>query len=436
MRKAGDIFVIRMALTVCLGFAGAVDAQNTSQAFLQNQKTLRVYQDADLSRHSESAVAIQQGIEVAFDEIGNQIQGYRIEFRYLDHRGNVVASKKNYHSFLSDPHALAIYSGIHSPPLIKNRTFINESKALTLVPWAAGGPITRHPARENWIFRLSIDDTRAAPKLLDFAIQEKKCKSPRLLLEKSPWGISNLQSMTAYLKLRGLRSPDVENFGWNLNDRNATMLLDAFVSAGNDCIVFVGNPLHGAVFARAMLNLATAKRIPIVSHWGITGGDFHVRVNRHMRRRMDLSFIQSCFAYTDPQAQNDFSLGVFNRLKRLYPDDIREPSDLKAAVGFIHAYDLTRLLIQAINEIQLSGDAPTDRDAIRRKLESLNAPVRGLIKTYQQPFSVFHATNNANAHEALGPEDYCMASYSDRNSIVLLPQSGQKAHHDDAVTSR
>ena len=53
-------------------------AQDSTQG-----KVLHIYQDADLSRHSESSKAIQQGIEVAFSEIDNQIEGYKVVFKYL-----------------------------------------------------------------------------------------------------------------------------------------------------------------------------------------------------------------------------------------------------------------------------------------------------------------------------------------------------------------
>ena len=119
---------------------------------LAEDKVIHIYQDADISNHLESSDAIQKGIEVAFDEIGSEIDGYKIVYKYLDHRGNVVRSKRNYKTFIDDPKALVMFSGIHSPPLIKHRSFINEQKALTLVPWAAGGPITRHHRKKTGFF--------------------------------------------------------------------------------------------------------------------------------------------------------------------------------------------------------------------------------------------------------------------------------------------
>jgi branched-chain amino acid transport system substrate-binding protein len=381
---------------------------------------LRIYQDADLSNHIESSQAIQKGIEVAFDEIDNEIAGYKVEFKYLNHRGNVVRSKKNYETFLEDPHALVIYSGIHSPPLITNRAFINESKALTLVPWAAGGPITRYPSKENWIFRLSVDDTRAGPVIIDSAMKDKKCTSPHLLLEDSPWGDSNLKSMSKALKEHNITAPNITRFGWNIADYGARVMMRKIVNSGSACIILVSNAIEGAVIAKALIDVK--KTIPLISHWGITEGNFHEKISVQERNNLDLTFIQSCFAFTNSN-QTPFSKNVFERLKTLSNRTIEHPNDLKSAVGFIHAYDLTKVLIAAINQSGLSGNNVKDRDAIRLALENLQTPTQGLVKTYEAPYSAFDAQTNPNAHEALNKNDYCMARYGAQDEVLIVETS-------------
>lgn len=380
-------------------------------------QVLRIYQDADLSNHKESSLAIQHGIEVAFDEVGNEVQGYKIAFEYLDHRGNVIRSKRNYQQFLDDPSALAIYSGIHSPPLIRNRTFINENKALTLVPWAAGGPVTRHPSPENWIFRLSVDDMRAGATIIDYAIGQKKCRSPRLLLEDTPWGHSNRDSMSKALLKYEIEIPSITLFGWNLQQQGARILLRKIAASGNDCVILVANAIEGAVIAEAMLSLPEGKRMPIISHWGITGGNFHETITKDKRQQLDIKFIQTCFAFTNEE-QSPLAQSVFSRLKEKSMGNIEQPRDLKSAVGFIHAYDMTKLLIAAMGQVQLSGDMVQDRDAIRLALENLQTPVQGLVTQYQRPYTQFNA-ENINAHEALHEEHYCMAHYGDDNEIII-----------------
>lgn len=381
-------------------------------------KTLYIYQDADISNHKESSESIQLGIEVAMAEVNNELDGYHIAFKYLDHRGNVVRSKRNYQRFIEDPNALVIYSGIHSPPLIKNRTFINQNKALTLVPWAAGGPITRHPSANNWVFRLSIDDTQAGAIIIDYAMATKQCKKPHLLLEESPWGESNLTSMSKALARHHINKVSVTHFSWNIKQKGARVVLNEIAEVGSDCIIFVGNAIEGAVIARQIANLPLHERLPIISHWGITAGNFHQMMSTNKRNKLDLSFIQTCFAFTNKEL-SQYQQQVFTRLRRHTYGKVKDVNDLKAAVGFIHAYDLTKLLIQAVQQTELSGDMLKDRNTIRVALENINTPVKGLVKTYLQPFSEFDAVTNINAHEALHKEHYCMGKYGPAGEILI-----------------
>jgi len=88
-------------------------------------------------------------------------------------------------------------------------------------------------------------------------------------------------------------------------------------------------------------------------------------------------------------------------------------------VGFVHAYDLTRLLIQALQQISITGVKAKDQAALRASLESLTTPVTGLLKTYASPFTRYNDEYNRQAHEALGPTDYCMGRYGQNNEVLI-----------------
>ncbi len=382
------------------------------------EKVLYLYHDADWSNHIESAQSIWRGVETALNEVNHQTQGYQIKIIKKDHSGNVVLSRKNMMDFMKDDQALAIISGIHSPPLIKYRQFINENKLLTLVPWAAGGPITRHPSTENWVFRVSVDDTKAGEVLVNFALSDKGCKKPHLLLENTPWGNSNLKSMSRALKKNGQPSAQATRFDWNMKSYTASSKLQDIIDQGADCILLVANALEGAEIATAMTSIPIKKRLPIISHWGITAGTFHNTVNSEMRKDIDLSFIQSCFSFMQTPLSNN-GKKVFAQAKKLFPNTIKEPIDIRSPVGFIHGYDLTLLLLEALKQVNLTDDMLKNRNAIRLSLENIKRPIQGLVKTYQQPFSIF-TESNKDAHEALGVNDYCMANYGPNDEIFLL----------------
>jgi len=380
------------------------------------EKIYYIYLDADFTGSKASTLSIEQGIETALSEINHQLFGFQFKLIKKNHRGNSLRSKRNLESYLKDPNALLVFSGLHSPPLLANKKFINQNRILLLDPWAAAGPITRANSEENWIFRLSIDDQKAGYVISDNAIKEG-FKKPYLLLEDTGWGRSNEKTMTLALAENNLKPLGVKWFNWGLGVNNARITLRDIAQSGADAIFFVGNSPEGITFAKAMYGLNKNDQLPIRSHWGITGGDFADIINKDMRNTLDLQFIQTSFSFNSPNL-NNHALSVFESAKALFPK-ISKPKDLKAQTGFIHAYDLTKILIQSIKQTGLTGDKNLDKKAIHQALESLKEPVKGLIKTYNKPFSSYNKMNQ-NAHEALTFSDYVMAKYGIDNQVILI----------------
>lgn len=381
------------------------------------ENKVRLYLDADMTGTKESGLSIKRGILTALNEVGNTVSSKRIELVVMDHRGNSARSLANLKKFLADPDALALFSGLHSPPLLAHRQFINESGILVLDPWAAAGPITRHSSGKNWIFRLSVDDSKAGGVIVRRAIDERGFKHPALLLENTGWGKSNLKTMTAHLAKQGLKPVKVTWFDWGLTTTGAKILLRDIKKAGADVIFLVANAPEGKAVARAMLELKKENHLPLVSHWGITGGDFPKVINAEMRQNLDLEFIQTQFSFLD-MGDAAFPNQVFNEASKLFPE-IRNPEDIKAPTGFIHAYDLTRILIAAAEQAGLEGGVPEARVRVRDALESLATPVQGLIRTYDRPFRPYDIAD-PDAHEALGEGDLTFGRYGADNEIYLI----------------
>lgn len=380
------------------------------------QDKIRLYIDADRTGARASGVAIEQGIRVALDEVDNQLAGRNVELVIRDHHGSSVRSKRHLDEYLKDDNALLVYSGLHSPPLLNNLRFINENEILVLDPWAAAGPITRFSGSQNWIFRLSVDDSKAGTVIVENALKEGLNK-PYLLLEDTGWGKSNLKTMRLALEKKGLSPVGVQWFNWNLGETGAKIMLRNIAAAGADSILMVANAPEGKTFAKSMLALSEKERLPLRSHWGITGGDFAQVIDSSLRKQLDLKFLQTSFSFISSK-ETALSEKAFLTAKTLFPDTIKEYADIQAPTGFVHAYDLTRLLIAAVNKAPLTGDIIKDRALIREAMENLNTPIQGLIKTYQTPFTAYDETT-PDAHEALGIEDLVMAYYGEDNQILL-----------------
>lgn len=399
--------MIRYALVLLLMSLG--------HSAMATPEVLKIYLDADRTGHFASARAIEQGVKVAFSEVDNKINGIAVEFVITDHRGNAKRSKKNMQRFNNDPNAIAFVAGIHSPPLIKYRDYINQSEILTLVPWAAGTPITRYPDGEkNFVFRLSVDDSKVGKLLVDFAL-DQQCQQPHLVLENTGWGKSNYKAIMTALP------PEIDSvvktswFDWGIKTSDARIIVREAQLEGAECLLLVSNAREGKVIIEAVSELGAT--LPIYSHWGITGGQFATNVPYPIREKARLRFVQSCFNFYSSE-MNDFRRQVFAHASSLFAEQFAEPN-IDAPAGFVHGYDLTKIFIQAAQQVELTDDMTVNRRLLKQALENIDTPVQGLIKQYRQPFSLF-SRDNYDAHEALNSADYCMASYDENNAVKLM----------------
>ncbi len=405
---------ISILFVCCFASASATVTDNDTAV-------VRLYLDMDFSNAGSSSIAIEQGVQTALSEVDNNLGDRRIEIVRKNHQGNSRRSLDNLRDFLADDKALAVFAGLHSPPLLANREFINRKGILVLDPWAAAAPITRYPSKTNWIFRLSLDDTKVGQFLVHHAVVERGLQRPALLLEHTGWGRSNEKTITQSLSEQGLRSYTVFWFNWGISQSAANIILRNVIQSGADSILLVANAPESKTFVRALLSLEANQRLPIISHWGLTGGDFSTEIGPVLRRQIDLSFVQTRFSFIS-HPEDAFGQQVLARAKARFPDSIRSADDIQAPTGFIHAYDMTRLLIAAVRRVGISGDIRKDRPRVRSALEQLDEPVKGLIKTYRRPFQSFDLAY-PDAHEALTLKDLRMARYRDDNVIVLIKNS-------------
>ena len=386
-----------------------------SVASLAEQKPLRIYIDADRTGAKASGLAIEQGVRAGLAGYGNQLNGRDVEVVIRDHRGSTPRSKRHLNEFLEDNDALLVVSGLHSPPLLANRDFINENKILTLDPWAAAGPITRPATEENWIFRLSVDDSIAGQMITNYAVKEG-FKKPYLLLEDTGWGNSNLKTMSAAIKGHDATLMGVSRFKWGVGSSESDSIAVKIKNSGADVVFLVANANEAKPLLTALMKNPATKHLQILSHWGIAGGSFAEDVP-NVVKNLDLKFIQTKFSFLS-EGETAVAKKAFLAAQKLYPEVVSKKEDIKAPTGFIHAYDLMLLLNEAAQSISWSGDLQQDRLALKMALENISNPVQGLVKLYKEPFKPYQVSS-PNAHEALGIDDLVMGRF-DENGVIRL----------------
>lgn len=405
-------FLFLCALGAGLLMFGGQGALATDDLAKDEARVFRIYLDADRTENLAAARSIEMGIRTALSHDHLLPDGIRFELVIKDHRGNAKRSLRNIKTYLKDEDGLAIIGGMHSPPYMTYREEINEEGALLLLPWSAAGSITRTDSPVNWIFRASVDDTKAGGFLVNEAVVKGGCKSPAMVLLNSGWGRFNQKQMTAALAELGITEPPSFYYDADISEARVRIMVRDLQRTNADCVLFVGNGKGSLMFVREMAQ--TTEGIRIFSHWGITGGQFAQQSEHADRMHLDMKFLQTClpFGREDLPALQEAEAAA----QALFPDEFTTLEGQPAPVGFAHAYDLGLILMTAMRETQLHGDIAEVRTRVRNQLEQLEAPVPGLLKTYQAPFSA----EGVDAHEALGSDDLCLARHNEEGQIVFV----------------
>jgi branched-chain amino acid transport system substrate-binding protein len=377
---------------------------------------LEIFIDADFSKSTASATSITLGVRTALDEVGHRIGGQDVILRSMDHRGNVKRSFRHMQDLQRNENALLMIGGMQSPSYLTHRDFINENRLLTLLPWSAAGPITRAAeGRENWIFRLSVDDTKSGRFLADAAVTDAGCESISLLLLDTGWGKANHGPLVAALDAQGIPPQSVNFFANSIGEAAAGTLAERLSRNPPECIIMLSNWQGGALLVNALHQHLPEVRL--FSHWGIMGGAFSRLVPHEVRNAHGLSVLQTCGLRRE-QAGNQVLRAA---LSRALESETGNLADLPAPTGFVHGYDLTRVLIAAAGQAATtpgwSGTVQQKRMALKTALEQLHHPVEGILKTYSMPFAPYTA-QTPDAHEALGLGDMCLARFNSAGQLV------------------
>ncbi|MFC0134581.1 ABC transporter substrate-binding protein [Massilia eurypsychrophila] len=363
---------------------------------------VRVGIDAEFElENSTSAQAVELGVRSAIDEInagGGVLHGRKLELVLKDHRSIPARGIRNIAQFAAMPDLVAVFGGRFSPVVIEQLPKIKETGTLFLAPWSSADAIVDNGMHPNYVFRLSLRDSLAMPTLLG-AARKRGLKKVGLLLTNTSWGRSNLAAADSFMA--NARDMKVVRTAWyNWRDTSLVEHYKALLAAGAQAVVLVANDDEAAILVREVAALPPSQRFPILSHWGVTGGEF-VKQAGPALQQVDFSVIQTFSFFNAQPAMVERFLRHAAKVST-----VRRIEDIKAPVGVAHAYDLMHLLAKAIN---LAGS--TERSAVRDSLEKLSAH-RGLVKLYQPAFT-------ATRHEALGAGELLMARY--RPDGVLVP---------------
>jgi len=350
---------------------------------------------------STSAQAVQLGAQIAADEVnaaGGVLGGRRIEVVVKDDRSVPARAIRNLQEFAADPAVVAVLCGKYSPVVVEAVPEVHRLGLPLLDPWAAADPITEHGFTPDYVFRLSMRDSWAMQAMAAHAL-ERGAARIGLLLPNTEWGRSSERAMRR-LESEG-QGPRIAATAWyNWGDPSLAEHYQGILAAGAQMLVLVANEREGALLVREMAARPPAQRLPVLAHWGITGGTFFEGSGPALGA-VDFAVVQT---YSFIGADDPIARRVVEAAVRRGAPGVRH---IPSPVGVAHAYDLVHILARAID-----AAGSTDRAAVRNALENVR-DYRGLVKHLERPFA-------PGRHDALSPEEVFLARFAPDGAIERI----------------
>jgi branched-chain amino acid transport system substrate-binding protein len=362
------------------------------------QGTIKIGLVTALSGQSARAgEAITRGLTIAIDELNAKggVLGRKLELVRRDDEATPAKGVIAARELIFRERVTVLFGGLDTPVSLAIVPIVNDNKVPFMGPWAAGTPITKNGAKENYVFRVSAVDEIVNKAMLQYAQRTFNAKNCGMILVNNPWGESNEKGLLAALGEKGLKPAGVEKFEGN--DVDVVPQLSRLRSAGADCLFLVGNVGPSAQVVKSLDRMGW--KPPIVSHWGPAGGRFTELAGPNAK---EVHFVQT---YSFFGKQSPVGEKVLKALMAKY-SDIKGPGDVTPAVGVANAYDgmmLTALAIQNAG----STEGPKIREGYYRI-----ARYEGLIKSYEKPF-------NPGNHDAVNQNDYVWTQFIDNQILPV-----------------
>src|SRR5687767_15685372 len=99
--------------------------------------------------------AITRGLQVAIDEINAKggVLGRKLELVRRDDEATPAKGVIAARELLFKEKVAVLFGGLDTPVSLAIVPIVNENKMIFIGPWAAGTPITKNGAKENYVFR-------------------------------------------------------------------------------------------------------------------------------------------------------------------------------------------------------------------------------------------------------------------------------------------
>ncbi|MBW8760254.1 MAG: ABC transporter substrate-binding protein [Burkholderiales bacterium] len=320
---------------------------------------------------ADFGTSVRQGAELAVDEINaaGGVLGRPLALVVKDDRGDPASGLAAAAALVTDDRVVATIGFCNTGVAMKALDLFESHHQLLIVPCAQGTAITRRARSEDsMVFRVAPVDALNAAFLAGEIVDRRRLSRVAILADTTGYGDGGVADVGAQLARRGLQPAYVGRFA--ADAPSLAEQLQAARSAGAQALVVytVGPGEAVAVKGRAAMHWD----VPYFGPWTLS---FRSVLDAAGAGPLEGTMMtQSIIQDSANEARTAFIAAFARRYAH------RPPGSLMAAA---QTYDSVNLLVRAL--FATHGD--TSPAAVRQSLEQPREPHRGVVTTYDHPFS-------------------------------------------------
>ncbi len=357
-------------LGIAAGLAASMLASNVASA--QGTGPIRIGLIAPLTGgSSDFGNSVRHGADLAVTEI-NAVGGYLgrpLELVVRDDKADPDTGRAAAIDLVTKERVAYTLGYCNTGVAMKSLDVFESNRHLLMVPCSQGTAVTRKtPPAESYVFRLAPVDHMNARFLIREIVERRRITRVAILADRTGYGDGGVADLTAELKARKLEPVYVGRFAMGVTSLRSE--LEAARAAGAEAVVnyTVGPEQAAAVMSRAEMGW----KVPYFAPWPLS---FRSVLQKAGAPALEGTMMtQSIIADTANERRASF----IARYMRHSND--RPIGSLMAAA---QSYDAVHLMLRAL--FQSKGD--TGGPALKEALENLREPYRGVVTTFDRPFS-------------------------------------------------
>ena len=319
---------------------------------------------------SPMGVSMRDGAKLAVTEINAKggIMGRQIEMIERDDEAKNERGVQIAQELINKEKVVATVGYINSGVALASQRFYQEAKIPVMNNVATASVITKQFADqpENYVFRNSANDTIQSAMIVEELISRRKFTKVAILADATNYGQLGREDLEKALKAKGITAVAIEKY--NIKDVDMTPQLLKSKEAGAEVVITYGIGPELAQIANGMIKLGW--KVPMMGSWTLSMGNFIDNAGKNADGAiMPQTFIQ--------EGNTPKRKSFITAYQKAYKVD-RIPSPVSAAQGYDSVYLLAAAMTQAKS---------TEGPKILAALENLQAPIEGVVTTYNKPFT-------------------------------------------------